>query len=121
MNQKLIRKVLQIEGMTCSNCEVIIENALSKVDGIIEIKAKYKSSTVYITYDDNLISLNQIIDHIENIGYEVITSQENQIASPSKPKKSKEELSTSDFLGIGIIIFSIKNFRLASSNLFNVT
>ena len=71
MNQKLIRKVLQIEGMTCSNCEVIIENALSKVDGIIEIKAKYKSSTVYITYDDNLISLNQIIDHIENIGYEV--------------------------------------------------
>ncbi|WP_347451826.1 urease accessory protein UreH domain-containing protein [Acetoanaerobium noterae] len=107
MNQKLIRKVLQIEGMTCSNCEVIIENALSKVDGIIEIKAKYKSSTIYITYDDNLISLNQIIDHIENIGYEVITSQENQIASPSKPKKSKEELSTSDFLGIGIIIFSI--------------
>lgn len=90
MNQKLIRKVLQIEGMTCSNCEVIIENALSKIDGIIEIKAKYKSSTVYITYDDNLISLNQIIDHIENIGYEVITSQENQIASPSKPKNQRK-------------------------------
>lgn len=37
MEQKLVRKILQIEGMTCTSCEMRIENKLKKKDGIVDL------------------------------------------------------------------------------------
>lgn len=48
MGQRLMRKILQIKGMTCTSCEMKIENALKKVDGVVEVKAILSSSKVYI-------------------------------------------------------------------------
>jgi copper chaperone CopZ len=34
MEEKIIRKILHIDGMTCANCEMKIENVLKKLDGV---------------------------------------------------------------------------------------
>ena len=65
MGQNLIHKVLQIDGMTCTSCEMRIENVVRKLEGISEVKAMFSSSNVYITYDSSLIDLEKIINAIE--------------------------------------------------------
>ena len=60
MEQKLIRKILQIEGMTCARCEMRIEKALKKLDGVVEVKAVFSSSDIYITYDENVTGRDRI-------------------------------------------------------------
>ncbi|HEX2947912.1 MAG TPA: sulfite exporter TauE/SafE family protein [Clostridia bacterium] len=81
MEQKILRKVLQIGGMTCTSCEMRIENKLRKLEGISDVKAIYSSSNVYVTYDANLISLGTIIYEIEKLDYTVKNKSGSQQAS----------------------------------------
>lgn len=63
------REVLYVNGMTCTSCELRIENAINKLEGIKEIKAVYSSSKVYVTFDESVIEICEIIKEIEKAGY----------------------------------------------------
>ena len=108
MEQRLIRKILQIEGMTCASCEMAIENALKDLDGIKDVKAVLSSSNVYITYDANVIILDRIIETIEELSYTV----KNKPGTPAAPDTDKKKaadgsLSAKQLLGIGLIVFAL--------------
>lgn len=109
MEQKLIRKVLQIEGMTCTSCEMRIENKLKKLEGIVEVKAIYSSSNVYVTYDADRIKLHAITEEIEKLDYKVKNKPGNQAAAAKEDnrKSSGDKMSINQLLGVGIIIFAI--------------
>jgi len=108
MEQRLIRKVLQIEGMTCSSCELRIENALKKLEGVKEAKAILSSSNVYITFDANAISLDKIIETIEKMDYEVKNNSGSEILLKSNDRKAAgDKMSVKQLLGIGIILFAL--------------
>ena len=110
MEQKYVRKILQIEGMTCTSCEMRIENKLKNIEGIIEVKAIFSSSNVYITYDANIIGLDKIIEAIEKLDYKVKNNQQkNNIPEQNKniKKASEDKMPINQLLGIGIIIFAL--------------
>ncbi|MCQ1529721.1 urease accessory protein UreH domain-containing protein [Lutispora saccharofermentans] len=95
MEQRLIKEVILIEGMTCTNCERKIERALSKLEGIIEVKALYSESRAYITFDAGKIDLQVIIEAIDESGYKAYGSGE------------KTGLAGVHYAAIGIIILAL--------------
>ncbi|AUS97393.1 sulfite exporter TauE/SafE family protein [Clostridium thermosuccinogenes] len=108
MEQRSIRKILQIDGMTCTSCEMRIENALRKLDGVLEVKAIFSSSNVYITYDANVIGLEQIIEKIEKLDYIVKNKPGAEAVTKSNVKKAADDkMSINQLLGIGIILFAL--------------
>ncbi|HEY5585849.1 MAG TPA: sulfite exporter TauE/SafE family protein [Ruminiclostridium sp.] len=109
MEQKLVRKVLQVGGMTCASCEMRIENKLKNVEGIIEVKAIFSSSNVYVTYDTNLIELDTIVDAIEKLDYKVKNKPDKQATTDLKEQKKtpSDKMSVNQLLGIGIILFAL--------------
>lgn len=108
MEQRLIRKILQIDGMTCTSCEMRIENALKKLDGVVEVKAIFSSSNVYITYDANVIGLEQIIETVEKLDYQVKNRTGEKATPATNTKKAAEDkMPINQLLGIGIILFAL--------------
>lgn len=109
MEQKSVRKVLQIEGMTCTSCELRIENKLKRLEGVIEVKAMYNSANVYITYDTDTVGLDKIIEAIEKLDYKVKNNQREKIPVKSSEvkNKSQETMPVNQLLGIGIIILAL--------------
>lgn len=110
MEQKIIRKILQIEGMTCTGCETKIENSLKKLEGVQEVKAIYSSSKVYITYDLNLINLYKIIEVVESLEYKVINNSENSKSNNNTLKISNERTNrygVGQIVGIAVIILAL--------------
>lgn len=111
MGDKIVRKIFHIDGMTCASCEMRIENVLNKLDGMVEAKAMYGSSNVYLTYEVNKLGLNKIIESIEKLGYKVSRgiagACEKCPGEKSIPYKSKSKMSFGQFAGVGIIIFAI--------------
>lgn len=108
MEQRLIQKLLKVEDMTCANCEMRIENALKKLDGIVKVKAVFGSSNVYITYDANIIRLNQIIQTIEKLGYTVKNKPDAAVASkPDIKKPDNDKMSANRLLGLVIILLAL--------------
>ncbi|NLX63826.1 MAG: hypothetical protein GX022_03465 [Clostridiaceae bacterium] len=108
MEQRLIRKVLQIDGMTCTGCEMRIENALKKLEGVVEVKAAFINSNVYITFNENIIRLEQIIQAIEKLDYKVRNKPGTAFVTKTNVKEEAgDKMPISRLLGIGIILLAL--------------
>jgi P-type Cu+ transporter len=59
---------VDITGMTCAACSARIEKVLNKVNGV-EANVNLALETASISYDKDLVSSNEIITKIENLGY----------------------------------------------------
>jgi copper chaperone CopZ len=44
-----INKQIEVTGMVCGGCEDVIEAAISKIEGVVEVKADYPSSQCTVT------------------------------------------------------------------------
>lgn len=55
---------IPVEGMTCTGCELNVENAVKKFDGIIQADADYKKGEVYVKFEKG-----NIINSINKAGY----------------------------------------------------
>ncbi len=108
MEKNVIRRVLHIDGMTCTGCETKIENTLKKLEGIEEVKAIYSSSNVYVTYDANTVKLDKIIETIEKLDYTVMNNPlNNSSESGNEIKDDGKKKNIGQMIGAGIIIFAL--------------
>jgi len=102
LKERLACKTLMISNMTCSSCEMRIENKLGKMDGIVNIRAQFSTSRVDVTYDANIVGLDAIIQAIEKLGYSVM----NKPAASQAGNKSNDKFTINQLLGIGIIVLA---------------
>lgn len=65
-----MEKVLfDITGMTCSACSARIEKVLAKQEGIKEISVNLLTNSMAVTFDEQQIDTNKIVQKVENLGY----------------------------------------------------
>lgn len=127
MRERLKRGIYQVGGMTCSGCAMRIENALKRLDGVIEVKAAYSNANVIVAYDANIIEIEQIIQTIEKLDYEVKNkpgtaavsrSLKPDLKPNSKPdskpnskpdikKAAENKMSVRQLIGISIILLAL--------------
>lgn len=100
MEKNQVKKVLFVDGMTCSSCELKIEKTLQKLQGIAKVKASFAQGTVEVLYDENEVELSHIIQVINQLDYKVM---------PNKAPKSHiaSKISVNKWIGIGIIILAV--------------
>ena len=67
--QKIGEKVLTVEGMHCENCEIRVENALNRLDGVV-CKVNLKKKTATVSYSEE-VSNETLKETVEKLGYEV--------------------------------------------------
>ncbi len=66
------KKVLNVEGMSCSHCVNAVTKALTALDGISSVDVSLENKTVAVDYDADKVSLDAIREAIEEEGYEVV-------------------------------------------------
>ncbi|RMH07892.1 MAG: cadmium-translocating P-type ATPase [Aquificota bacterium] len=66
-----MKVVLKVSGMTCVNCAKAIELSLRKLKGVEEVKVSFELGRVVVGYKEELLSLEQIKEAIESLGYRV--------------------------------------------------
>lgn len=72
----VLKMVLNVEGMTCEGCESAIQNNLSKLPGVVSVKASHVDKTTTVDFDENKISGEAIEKAILETGYKIITAPE---------------------------------------------
>lgn len=66
---KVVKKKLNIEGMHCTSCSMNIDFDLEDINGVITAKTSYASQVCEIEFDEEKLSLSQIIEVIKETGY----------------------------------------------------
>lgn len=95
---------LYIEGMTCINCQTRIQNALNQLPGITQAAVSYETGTADISYDTSVISLEQIQNQIDTLGYH---------ASVGKSSRTRTVLQILRKLGlITVLYFLLQHFGI---------
>lgn len=61
---------LSIKGMDCGSCSSTIERCLQKIEGIQSVNVSLLTERAQIIYNKQLISLGQIVESVNEIGYD---------------------------------------------------
>ncbi len=106
-----ITKTLKIDGMTCSSCENRIEKKLQGLPGVLEAKVSYSDRLAKVTFDENVIKLEDIIASIDGLDYKA-----SEIS-----KSAGGGTSITKVVGVGVIIFALYYIigRLGGFTIFN--
>ncbi len=64
---------LGIKGMTCAACEAHVDQAVSKLPGIIQSMTSYENKNSLIKFDSSKINVTRIINTVNSTGYKVIS------------------------------------------------
>ncbi|MCX8202555.1 MAG: cation transporter [Candidatus Micrarchaeota archaeon] len=78
-----MRSVLKVK-MHCIGCEKTLENEISRLDGVKNVKANYVENQVIVDFNERLINLNKIKEKLEEIGYE--TDAKKNLTENNKKK-----------------------------------
>jgi Cu+-exporting ATPase len=71
MTSQTIR--LDITGMSCANCSATIQDTLESLEGVSEADANFATDEGSVTYDPDVVSLQEIYDAIEESGYGAVS------------------------------------------------
>lgn len=61
-----------IKGMTCTSCSTTVESALQALPGVQKAQVALSTEEAQVQYDPKIIGHNQILETIENTGFEAI-------------------------------------------------
>lgn len=68
----IIKAKLEIEGMTCTSCELSVDYALKSEKGVLSAESSYKTGIAYVKYDKTKVKPEQLKKAIEEkLGYKV--------------------------------------------------
>ena len=75
------KATIQLETLTCPSCMQKIENGVKSLDGVSKesLKVLFNSSKVRLEFDDEKVSIKDIENAIDKLGYEVLKSQVKNI------------------------------------------
>ncbi|MGI6731670.1 MAG: heavy-metal-associated domain-containing protein [Anaerovoracaceae bacterium] len=71
------KATIQLEPLACPSCMQKIEGAVKSVDGVDKdsINVMFNTSKVKLNFDDEKTSLEDIVNAITKVGYDVKKSQ----------------------------------------------
>jgi Cu+-exporting ATPase len=97
---------LIIEGIHCAACVWLNEKILDETDGVVEATINFSNNKAKIIWDEDTISLSQIIDKIRSIGYNAYPYERTE-SEKQAVKKNRDY-----FLKMSIAIFASLNIMM---------
>lgn len=64
-------EIVAIDGLDCSDCVIVLEHSLKRLDGVLDVRVSYTVQKAYIEYDATRINRAAIERRIEQLGYQV--------------------------------------------------
>jgi copper chaperone CopZ len=61
--------LIRVEGMHCHKCEMTLQRALSRLNGVHEVEVDFNSSLVSVLHDQESVSIAQLMDVVNEAGY----------------------------------------------------
>lgn len=64
------KETIPVSGMTCLGCEITLEKGISKIKGVVKVKASSTNDNAVVEYDSTKTNKSAIVHAIKKAGYE---------------------------------------------------
>ncbi|OQX98001.1 MAG: hypothetical protein B6I20_11640 [Bacteroidetes bacterium 4572_117] len=65
----IVKESIGVNGMTCVGCEVTLEENISKIEGVVSVKASHTDKEAIIEFDSTKTDITTITKTIKESGY----------------------------------------------------
>ena len=62
---------LNVEGMSCGHCVNAVEGSVGELNGVQSVNVSLSDKQVDVSFDPTAVKVEQIVDAIEDQGYDV--------------------------------------------------
>ncbi len=66
------RGVFRILNMDCTSCTRAISRTLYKLDGVIDVSFNYITDKIYVEYDPEKVTMDDVKKAVKKIGFKII-------------------------------------------------
>ena len=66
-----MNKIINVDGITCEHCVDTIKEAVEILIGVLRVDVDIEQKQVVVEFDEKLAKPEDLIDKIEEIGFEV--------------------------------------------------
>lgn len=63
---------MEVEGMTCTGCEVIVNHQINELEGIMKVQTSYKNASTTVIFDASKTTIKQLEKAVNSTGYKAI-------------------------------------------------
>ncbi|OAB36688.1 ATPase P [Paenibacillus macquariensis subsp. defensor] len=108
---------LDLVGMFCAACAVKIEKVLNKTPGVTNAVVNFAMETARVEYNKSDVSITDIQQRVEKLGYKAVTKQEDGDPSEHREKAIKEQkrkLLISAILSLPLLWSMVSHFSFLS-------
>lgn len=63
---------IQIDGVDCSDCVIVLEHSLDRLEGVVDVRVNYTTQQVFIEYNSRVTSRQAIEKRILGLGYRIL-------------------------------------------------
>jgi Cd2+/Zn2+-exporting ATPase len=63
--------MLDVEGMDCSDCALVLEHGLERMDGVLAVNVNYPAQKMRVEYDSHKIRRGAIEKRVRSLGYRI--------------------------------------------------
>jgi Cu2+-exporting ATPase len=120
---KMEKKTIPVVGMACAACSANVERKLNNLDGIKSASVSLPGRSALVEYDPDVISLEQMKDQINGIGYDLVI-EEDRSATEIEHRSYvllRRKVIVSWIFAVLCMSISMKWLKLGSSNIANQT
>lgn len=63
------RETLRVDGMWCSSCALVLEEALLALPGVVDAEVSYAASLARMTFDPSEVDVARLVERVKFLGY----------------------------------------------------
>lgn len=103
---------LPVLGLACAACAQSVQSILETSEGVVSATVNYGNKTLRLEYSASIISLPEIRDKVQSIGYDLLIEEDNktdrlEIIEKQRFKKLKLRLIVALCFGIPVFVLSM--------------
>ncbi|SHI34030.1 Cu+-exporting ATPase [Dethiosulfatibacter aminovorans DSM 17477] len=106
-----------VTGMTCAACSLAVEKSVKKLEGVDGISVNLLQNNMNISYDESILSREEIIKAVENAGYGATTHYNGAAKTETRTNPAEEEYLNMKKRLIISLIFTIPLFYLSMGHM----
>ncbi len=110
----MVSKELKVGGISCASCAAKIERTLSSKEGISSVSVNLATNKVFVNFDNEKISINEIEKNIVDLGYSIEKNEDIFSLIDKEVLSLRNKFLLSLILGLPVIIIAINGlFKLS--------
>ncbi len=78
MAKKQKKLEVEIKGMHCNSCEVLLERKFKKINGVTNVDVNYSRGSAILEYNKNKPDINQIREIVKTAGYSLSSEDDGE-------------------------------------------